>query len=233
MRRLTAFISGRVQKTGYRARVAMIANLLGITGYVNNLPDGMVKIVAEGEDSDLERFLKAANIRNTIIEVTDVQTEYSQATCEFRSFNKMVSEGETDERLDVAAEHLKQLIEINKEILIEIRAMKDEVKATREEVITTRNELASEIRATKDEVITTRNELASEIRATKEEVKSTKVEVRATCNELKEILTDIKDSQDATLDEIKDLRSALLESVEDRLERVEDDVSQIKTKVGL
>ena len=47
MRRLTAFVSGTVQKTGYRARVVNLANFLGLKGFVQNLPDGRVKVVAE------------------------------------------------------------------------------------------------------------------------------------------------------------------------------------------
>ena len=37
MQRLTAHISGRVQKTGYRARVLAIARDFGLKGYVQNL----------------------------------------------------------------------------------------------------------------------------------------------------------------------------------------------------
>jgi acylphosphatase len=44
MRRLTAYISGKVQKTGYRARVLSIARDFGLLGYVQNLDDGRVKV---------------------------------------------------------------------------------------------------------------------------------------------------------------------------------------------
>ena len=53
MRRLTAFVRGKVQKTGYRAKVVNLGNFLGLTGFVQNLPDGRVKVVAEGNDSIL------------------------------------------------------------------------------------------------------------------------------------------------------------------------------------
>jgi acylphosphatase len=69
MPRLTAFISGMVQKTGYRARVVILANAFGLQGYVQNLPSGMVKVVAEGEQTDLERFLNSLNIKDALIDV--------------------------------------------------------------------------------------------------------------------------------------------------------------------
>ena len=35
-----------------------------------------LEIVAEGEDSDLERFLKSLDIKNTMIEVMNIQEEF-------------------------------------------------------------------------------------------------------------------------------------------------------------
>jgi acylphosphatase len=54
MLRLTAFISGMVQKTGYRANAVILANAFGLQGYVQNLPNGKVK--AYWGANDLERF---------------------------------------------------------------------------------------------------------------------------------------------------------------------------------
>src|SRR5690606_31181297 len=118
MRRLTAYISGKVQKTGYRARVVSVARDFGLSGYVQNLDDGRVKVVAEGEDYDLESLLAAINIKNTLIQVADIQKEYSAATNDFQGFFKVVSgSGETDQRIDQAAELLKELISVNKDVL--------------------------------------------------------------------------------------------------------------------
>ena len=78
MRRLTAFVSGKVQQVGYRSRVLAAARALDITGYVMNLPDGRVRINAEGDEVDLERFLRSVKIENTLIHVSDICTEYSE-----------------------------------------------------------------------------------------------------------------------------------------------------------
>ena len=49
MMKLTAFVSGKVQEVGYRARIVDIANAFGLKGMVENQKDGRVKIIAEGE----------------------------------------------------------------------------------------------------------------------------------------------------------------------------------------
>jgi acylphosphatase len=51
------FISGRVQKVGFRACVKKIAMDLHITGTVINLPDSRVQIYATGEPMILEKFV--------------------------------------------------------------------------------------------------------------------------------------------------------------------------------
>ena len=46
-------VSGRVQGVGFRYFVVQAAEPLGITGYVRNLRDGTVEIVAEGTPMDV------------------------------------------------------------------------------------------------------------------------------------------------------------------------------------
>ena len=110
MKRLTAYVSGKVQKTGYRARVVDIAKVLGFKGTVENLEDGRVKIIVEGDDDKLKWFEDAINIKNTLIQVSSIEKEYSTPRGEFTKFYKLVETGETDSRLDIAAVHLKDLI---------------------------------------------------------------------------------------------------------------------------
>jgi acylphosphatase len=55
--RLTALISGRVQGVGFRWWVRASALELGLTGYAENLPDGRVKVVAEGPEDSCRELL--------------------------------------------------------------------------------------------------------------------------------------------------------------------------------
>jgi acylphosphatase len=48
--RLTAWVSGRVQGVGFRWWVRSTALELGLIGFAENLADGRVKIVAEGDE---------------------------------------------------------------------------------------------------------------------------------------------------------------------------------------
>ena len=59
MLRLTVYISGKAQESGYRDRAVSIARIFGLTGYAKNQEDGRVKVVAEGEAADLQYLLLA------------------------------------------------------------------------------------------------------------------------------------------------------------------------------
>jgi acylphosphatase len=109
MMRLTAFVSGKVQRVGYRARVIQLANGLGLKGIIENLSGGRVRIVAEGDEEKIKLFEGSINIKNTFIQVTSIEKIYSQPYGEFGSFYKLVGTGETDSRLDEGIGVLKNM----------------------------------------------------------------------------------------------------------------------------
>jgi len=115
MKKVTLHISGNVQRVGYRAKVISIANVLGIKGFIQNIPDGRVKIIAQGEQSELDKLIQAINISNSLINVTNIEQEYSTYSDDYEGFNKVVGDGETDERLDNAIDLFKKLITVTED----------------------------------------------------------------------------------------------------------------------
>ncbi|MCZ7644321.1 MAG: acylphosphatase [Planctomycetota bacterium] len=55
--RLHALLSGRVQGVGMRMTVASLAPRYHLVGWVRNLPDGRVELLAEGPEAQLDAFL--------------------------------------------------------------------------------------------------------------------------------------------------------------------------------
>jgi len=48
---------GRVQGVGFRHATRALARHYDITGFVQNLPDGKVRVVAEGTADEIDRFM--------------------------------------------------------------------------------------------------------------------------------------------------------------------------------
>ena len=87
MERITAVAKGRVQGVGYRHFVATCAQATGVHGYVKNMPDGTVEMVAESSLAALADFVRLAHAReNPVIHVEDILVHPGQATGEFHGF---------------------------------------------------------------------------------------------------------------------------------------------------
>jgi len=144
--KLTAFVSGKVQEVGYRARIVDIANTLSLKGVVENQKDGRVKIIAEGEDEKLKWFESAIDIKNTLIYVSSIEKVYSPACNEFDNFGKLVVKGETDSRLDTAAVYLKELVSVVKNMNDNLGGKMDQMLDKQGLMLGKQDELLDEVR---------------------------------------------------------------------------------------
>jgi len=61
--RWTVHFTGRVQGVGSRASTEHLAAGFAVTGYVRNLPDGRVELVAEGTDDELRALVREIQAR--------------------------------------------------------------------------------------------------------------------------------------------------------------------------
>lgn len=69
---IRCFVSGRVQGVFYRAKTQQIANELGLTGWVRNLPDGRVEVLAFGSQQQLKELTDWLWHGPTLAKVTSV-----------------------------------------------------------------------------------------------------------------------------------------------------------------
>lgn len=60
--------------------------VLGINGWVKNLPDGRVEIMAEGEERKLRDFVAKLKTGPEMARVDDVETEEEEFRKEFSGF---------------------------------------------------------------------------------------------------------------------------------------------------
>lgn len=85
-RRVHIIVQGRVQGVCYRMYTCEEARRLGLTGWVRNLRDGTVEVVAEGPADSLGNLAAWCRTGPSYARVTNLTEEYSDATGEFDSF---------------------------------------------------------------------------------------------------------------------------------------------------
>ncbi len=86
VQRLHVFVRGQVQGVGFRHFTMRTAGNLGLQGWVRNLRDGRVEIVAEGKRSRLEELLQDVKRGPVSARVEGVQEEWRKAQNDFTGF---------------------------------------------------------------------------------------------------------------------------------------------------
>ncbi|MGM0436509.1 MAG: acylphosphatase [Bacillota bacterium] len=86
MKTVRLYLYGMVQGVGMRFTITQIAKKVGVKGFVKNLSDGSVEIVAQGEAHKVDDFIKRAkNARTGNITETSLETLDTDKT--FNGFN--------------------------------------------------------------------------------------------------------------------------------------------------
>jgi len=85
-KRAQVFYSGRVQGVGFRYSAREVACGYEVTGFVRNLPDGRVELVAEGEEEEARAFLAAIHECQLGNYIRGEDVNWSAASGEFNRF---------------------------------------------------------------------------------------------------------------------------------------------------
>lgn len=79
-------VSGKVQGVYFRASALKKADELKIKGFVQNLSNGSVEIIAQGKDDDIEKLIEWAHIGPARAEVNDVEITPIKHTTKYKDF---------------------------------------------------------------------------------------------------------------------------------------------------
>ncbi len=82
MKKIRAIVSGKVQGVGFRMYTRQQAKQLGLRGYVRNLSNGNVEIVAIGKTESIDALLKWAKFGSPSAVVSNLDVEILERNVE-------------------------------------------------------------------------------------------------------------------------------------------------------
>ena len=85
-KQIHAYYTGRVQGVGFRFTTEDIARELGVRGWVKNLRNGQVEVVAEAEEDILQKFLGRVS-QSFSRYIQDAEVEWQEAGGVFKDFS--------------------------------------------------------------------------------------------------------------------------------------------------
>lgn len=80
-------VSGRVQNVAYRVYVQDAAMKLGLVGWVRNLSDGTVELVAQGNPDSLKEFVEHLHEGSLMAKVESVSIDWRSVKRELEDFS--------------------------------------------------------------------------------------------------------------------------------------------------
>ena len=86
-KRVQINVIGQVQGVFFRQGVKAEAERLGLTGWVRNEPDGSVRIVAEGEEENLQKLIAWVKVGTEFAKVEKVDVQWQEAKGMFTAFD--------------------------------------------------------------------------------------------------------------------------------------------------
>lgn len=86
MKEIECIVTGRVQLVLFRDFTQRKAWGLGLSGFVKNLPDGSVRVVAQGEEEALKRFIKELKKGSLLSRVDNVSVLLRDSTNQYEGF---------------------------------------------------------------------------------------------------------------------------------------------------
>jgi len=89
MHQVHLFISGFVQGVGYREFVKNGAAKVGIVGWVRNLEDRRVEVLAQGEEATLKKFIEVCKKGPFLSDVKNISIEWEKEEEKFDNFERL------------------------------------------------------------------------------------------------------------------------------------------------
>jgi acylphosphatase len=86
-KRAHVFYSGRVQGVGFRYGAREVACGFEVTGFVRNLHDGRVELIAEGDEEEVKAYLNGIRTGQLGGYIRGADVNWSDATGEFNGFD--------------------------------------------------------------------------------------------------------------------------------------------------
>ena len=214
MKRAIIIAKGKVQKVGYRDFVQDNAREFGITGYVENLEDGNVKVVCEGEEPKIEDFIRGIKIKKDFIEVVETSLEYEEPTGEFKVFKIKYGEvaEELGDRMGAA--------------LLYLGATNQKIDAGRAE-----NKQGFGMLAEKMDAGRAENKQGFSMLAGKMDMMLEKQD--ETIGAIREVSEKIDEGKEEIVTEISSLREDLRSYMENKFAMIEHEIEGIKAKIGM
>jgi acylphosphatase len=234
VKRVKAIVDGIVQGVGYRYNVKHIAVRYKLKGYVKNLDDGRVEIVAEGDEESLSKFLNDIRIKKEPILVESIDVSYEEPTGEFKAFKIITGslEDEMVEGFSTGAMYFNIVISKQDQMLEkqDLMLQKQDLMLQKQDLMLQKQDQMLE----KQDLMLQKQDLMLQKQDLMLQKQDQMLEKQdQTVSRLDHVLAKLDDLKVSMVEEIHALREDIKTILDKRLSKIEEDIMKIKLKLGM
>ncbi|MEM1525290.1 MAG: acylphosphatase [Nitrososphaerales archaeon] len=171
---------GDVQGVGYRYQVSRLARRLKVNGWVKNLKDGRVEILCEGEEKNIENFIKSIDLKMPPINVEKLDVKYEPYKGEFKTFRIIAGKlvDEMIEGFSTGASYFQVMFNKQDDLLSkqdQMLAKQDQMLMKQDQMLAKQDQMLmkqDQMLAKQDQMLVKQDELLKELKGLRSDLKS-------------------------------------------------------------
>ena len=208
MKRANIGIKGNVQMAGFRTFIENIAYSLNVTGFAENLEDGSVKVVCEGEEERITRLINSIKEKTpSFASIEEMDVAYEEYKGEFTGFERRGADVPKEDKEDAMLRYM-QSFDKKGEVMINIlSSMNETLKSVKEDT--------------------------SQIKQDTSQIKQDTSQIKQDTSNMLVKQDVMLEKQDNTTEEIRALREDLKSYMENKFAKMEYEIAGIKAKIGM
>ena len=204
MRRANIRVKGNVQMAGFRTFIKNTADSVNVKGFAENLDEGSVKVVCEGEEEGINELINSIKEGPpSFARIDKVSAEYEDYKGEFTSFERRGDDIPQKATLDDVLGVLKSFDSKAERLVSILGGMDVTLKSVKEDTS-----------------------------SIKEDTKLIPG-IKENTNMMLEKQDQMLEKQDDTIEEISSLRGDLRSYMENKFGKIEYEIAEIKAKIGM
>ncbi|HJH26697.1 MAG TPA: hypothetical protein C5S37_07980 [Methanophagales archaeon] len=225
MRRANIKVKGNVQMAGFRTFIENTADSVNVKGFAENLDDGSVKVVCEGEEEGINELINSIKEKTpSFARVDDVSAEYEDYKGEFTSFERRGADISQKATLDDLLGVMKsfdskaeRLVSILDDMNVTLKSVKEDTRIIPSIEENTRR--IPGIKENTDKMLEKQDQMLQK--------------QDNTIGAIREVSEKIDHSKEDIVTEISSLREDLRSYMENKFAKIEYEIEGIKAKIGM
>jgi acylphosphatase len=134
MKRAVIIVKGNVQMAGFRTFIKNMADSLNVKGFAENLSNGSVKIVCEGEKEKINALVNSIKENPpSFVSVEELEVMYEKYKGEFTSFERRGVDIPKEERGDAMLNYMQRFDKKGEVVIGILGSMNETLKSVKED----------------------------------------------------------------------------------------------------